>query len=75
MRCSMPADVAPSLQRFAAPKNSSIFRTPPNMAFYRPCRQPRWAASKANTTFKARPEWPGKVKVFDGDNFIIFDGV
>lgn len=30
----------------------------------------------ANNTFKARPEWVGKVTAFDGDNFtIIFDKV
>lgn len=27
--------------------------------------------SKANNTFKARPEWVGKVTAFDGDNFTI----
>ena len=27
--------------------------------------------SKANNTFKARPEWLGKVTAFDGDNFTI----
>lgn len=32
--------------------------------------------SKANNTFKARPEWVGKVTAFDGDNFtIVFDKV
>lgn len=32
--------------------------------------------SKAKNTFKARPEWVGKVTVFDGDNFtIVFDKV
>lgn len=30
--------------------------------------------SKANNTFKARPEWVGKVTAFDRDNFtIVFD--
>lgn len=27
--------------------------------------------SKANNTFKARPEWVGKIEEFDGDNFVI----
>jgi putative restriction endonuclease len=27
--------------------------------------------SKAKNTFKARPEWIGKVAEFDGDNFVI----
>jgi glucosamine 6-phosphate synthetase-like amidotransferase/phosphosugar isomerase protein len=32
--------------------------------------------SKANNTFKARPEWIGKVTAFDGDAFtIVFDRI